>query len=349
MLILGIDTSCDDTSAAVVEDGERIISNIISNQTEIHTKYGGIVPELASRRHIEMIIPVFDEALRAAGVKLEHLSAIAVCHGPGLIGSLLVGCSFAKALCYAKNIPLVAVNHLEGHIFSAFLEKEKPSFPFIALIVSGGHTCLYRVKGFQKYRELGRTRDDAAGEAYDKVSKLLGLGYPGGPIIDKRAQDGNPDAIHFPRAYVPESLDFSFSGVKTAVLNYLKSEVRSQKSEYIEGNNPYSIFLSKNPTLINDIVASFQASVVDVLVRKTEWAVKKARIKRVTLTGGVAANSELRKRMLEMGVEREAEIFIPSVSLCTDNAAMIATAGFHHFKAGNIASLDLNPQAYMPL
>jgi N6-L-threonylcarbamoyladenine synthase len=356
MLILGIDTSCDDTSAAVVEDGKRIISNIISNQTEIHTKYGGIVPELASRRHIEMIVPVCNEVLKAAGVGLEHLSAIAVCHGPGLIGSLLVGCSFAKALCYAKQIPLVAVNHLEGHIFSAFLEETGPAFPFIALIVSGGHTCLYRVGGFQKYRELGRTRDDAAGEAYDKVSKLLGLGYPGGPVIDTRAQDGNPEAIHFPRAYVRESLDFSFSGVKTAVLNYLKSEVRnhnaevgSKNSEFQKSNNEYSLFLSKNPALINDIAASFQASVVDVLVRKTEWAIKKARIKRVTLSGGVAANSELRKRMIEMGVEREAEIFVPPVSLCTDNAAMIAAAGYYHFRAGHRASLDLNPKAYLPL
>lgn len=363
MLILGIDTSCDDTSVAVVEDGVKIISNIISSQTEIHTKYGGIVPELASRRHIEMILPVFNEALKTAGIKLEQLSAIAVCHGPGLIGSLLVGCSFAKALCYAKKIPLVAVNHLEGHIFSAFLENRKPSFPFIALIVSGGHTCLYRINGFQKYKELGRTRDDAAGEAYDKVSKLLGLGYPGGPVIDKYAKDGNSDAINFPRAYVPESLDFSFSGVKTAVLNYLKTEVRrqrtevrseksedrSQKSEVGKGIDVYSDFLPKNPSLINDISASFQASVVDVLVRKTEWAIKKVRIKRVMLTGGVASNSELRKRMLEMGVEREAEIFIPSVSLCTDNAAMIASAGYHHFKAGNLAFLDLNPQAYMPL
>jgi N6-L-threonylcarbamoyladenine synthase len=377
MLILGIDTSCDDTSAAIVEDGKTIISNITSNQTEIHTKYGGIVPELASRRHIEMIMPVFNEALTAAGVTLEHLSAIAVCHGPGLIGSLLVGCSFAKAVCYARNIPLVAVNHLEGHVFSAFLGEAKPAFPFIALIVSGGHTCLYRVNGFQKYSELGRTRDDAAGEAYDKVSKLLGLGYPGGPVIDKRAKDGNPEAIHFPRAYVPESLDFSFSGVKTAVLNYLKSEVtdqnaevrmqnakvrmkksevkmkntevRSKKSGLRENIDVYSKFLAKKPALINDIAASFQASVVDVLIRKTEWAMKKARIKRVTLSGGVASNSELRKRMQEMGVERDAEIFIPSVTLCTDNAAMIAAAGYHHFKAGNRAPLDLNPMAYLPL
>ena len=349
MLILGIDTSCDDTSAAVVENGERIISNIISSQTEIHTKYGGIVPELASRRHIEMIVPVFDEALSAAGVTLDHISAIAVCHGPGLIGSLLVGCSFAKALCYARNIPLVAVNHLEGHVFSAFLEKEKPPFPFIALIVSGGHTCLYRVNGFQKYRELGRTRDDAAGEAYDKVSKLLGLGYPGGPVIDKRAQDGNPLAIQFPRAYVPESLDFSFSGVKTAVLNYLKTEDIYKKINEI-GNPPIPpLEKGGKGGLLNDISASFQASVVDVLVRKTEWAMKKARIKRVTLTGGVAANSELRKRMHEMGVERDAEIFIPSVSLCTDNAAMIAAAGYHHFRASNRAPLDLNPMAHFPL
>jgi N6-L-threonylcarbamoyladenine synthase len=331
MLILGIDTSCDDTSASVVEDGTSIISNVISNQTEIHKKYGGIVPELASRRHIEMIWPVVDEALKTAGVTFTDLSCMAVCNGPGLIGSLLVGCSFAKALCYSKKIPLVAVNHLEGHIFSSFLADPRPQFPFIALIVSGGHTSLYRIDDFGKYKELGRTRDDAAGEAYDKVSKLLGLGYPGGPVIDKLAGEGNPGAIDFPRAYLPESLDFSFSGLKTAVLNYFKKEGFD------------------NSALMNNIAASFQASVVDVLVRKTEWALKKEQTRRVVLSGGVAANSELRKRMKEMGDEREVEIYMPSLSLCTDNAAMIAAAGYHHFKSGHRAGTDLNPVAYLPL
>ena len=217
MNLLGIDTSCDDTSAAVVSGSGLILSSIVSSQTEIHKRYGGIVPELASRMHIEMIWPVVDEALGAANVSLDAVHAVAVCHGPGLIGSLLVGCGFAKALSYARNIPLVAVNHLEGHIFSAFLEQEKPEFPFLSLIASGGHTSLYIVRSFGLYEELGRTRDDAAGEAYDKVSKLLGLGYPGGPLIDRMARDGNAEAFDFPVPICLNRLTYSFSGLKTAV------------------------------------------------------------------------------------------------------------------------------------
>jgi len=344
MLILGIDTSCDDTAAAVVENGVKIISNIVSSQTDIHKKYGGIVPELASRRHIEMILPVADEALKAAGAGLEDISAVAVCHGPGLIGSLLVGCSFAKALCFSKNIPLLAVNHLEGHTFSCFLEEPHPIFPFISLIASGGHTSLYRVDGFGKYRELGRTRDDAAGEAYDKVSKLLGLGYPGGPVIDKLASEGNPKAIDFPRPYLPESFDFSFSGLKTAVR--MRMQDTGCKIQDKKIMNPESCIVHHE---IKDIAASFQECMVDVLVRKTEWAIKKEGLRRVTLSGGVSANSELRKRMKEMGDEAETEIFIPSINLCTDNAAMIASAGYHHFLNKNFAGIDLNPKAYLPL
>lgn len=338
MNILGIDTSCDDTSASVVADGEHILSNIVSSQSDIHRKYGGIVPELASRRHIEMIVPVVDEALNAAGVSLSDINAIAVCHGPGLIGSLLVGCGFAKAVGYSKNIPIVAVNHLEGHMYSVFLEKRKPEFPLLSLIVSGGHTSIYIVNGFRQYMELGRTRDDAAGEAFDKVSKLLGLGYPGGPVIDRLARDGNPKAFDFPRAYVSESFDFSFSGLKTSVRNTVVSlELNPLFTKGREGG------------IVKNIAASFQSAVVDVLVRKMEWAIVKKGIRRIVLSGGVSANSGLRRRMEEMADKREVELYLPSVSLCTDNAAMIAAAGYHHFIAGNIAGMDLNPKAYLPL
>lgn len=328
MLVLGIDTSCDDTSAALLEitDGRaRIVSNIVSNQSEIHSKYGGIVPELASRRHIEMIWPVVREAM--GGAVLEEIKAVSVCLGPGLIGSLLVGCSFAKSMCYASGVPLVAVNHLEGHLLSAFLDGQEPEFPFLSLIVSGGHTCLYKVDGYMQYTELGRTRDDAAGEAYDKVSKLLGLGYPGGPEIDRLAKEGDPKAVKLPRAYMPQTLDFSFSGLKTAV----------------------RLALQKNSVRAEDMAASFQASVVDVLVRKTEWAIKKHQIRRVSLSGGVAANSALRQRMSEMAKERDVTLYLPPAYLCTDNAAMIALAGYHRFAAGERAGLDLNPKAYLPL
>lgn len=329
MLILGIDTSCDDTSASLLDcsdDGISILTNIVSGQSDIHVKYGGIVPELASRHHLEMIWPVVKEAL--AGRNLEDLSAVAVCQGPGLIGSLLVGCSFAKAVCHAKKIPLVAVNHLEGHINSVFLEERKPDFPFLTLIASGGHTSLYKVSDYLKYEEIGATRDDAAGEAYDKISKLMGLGYPGGPEIDRRAKDGNPRAIELPRAYLPDTLDFSFSGLKTAVRLALK-------------NHP--------DISADDLSASFQSAVVDVLVRKCEWAVRKHRIKRITISGGVAANSELRRRMSELASLKEVEVYMPSVKFCTDNAAMIAVSAYFRFKAGIIAGLDLNPKAYLPL
>ncbi len=337
MLILGIDTSCDDTSAAVVEDGRKILSNIVSNQSDIHARYGGIVPELASRRHIEMIVPVVDEALKQADISFKNLAAVAVCNGPGLIGSLLIGCSFAKALCYSRDVPLIAVNHLEGHLLSVFLENTSPEFPFLSLIVSGGHTSLHLAEDYGRYVELGRTRDDAAGEAYDKVSKLLGLGYPGGPAIDRLADKGDPKAIDFPRAYLPNSLDFSFSGLKTAVLQFLK------KQDLL--NRP----LSPDSVVLHDIAASFQAAVVDVLVRKTEWAVKSSWIKRVAMSGGVSANSGLRGKMLDMGRRKGVGVFVPSLALCTDNAAMIAAAGHHRFLKKEFSGLDLNPRAYLSL
>jgi N6-L-threonylcarbamoyladenine synthase len=333
MLILGIDTSCDDTSAAVVRNGVEILSNVVSSQTEIHQKYGGIVPELASRRHIEMIWPVVDEALRSASLTLNDIEAIAVCHTPGLIGSLLVGCGFAKAVSFAASIPLVAVHHLEGHIFASFLEGNSPSFPFVALTVSGGHTSLYYVEAFGSYRELGRTLDDAAGEAYDKVAKLLGLTYPGGPLIDALATKGNPKAFDFPRAYLPDTFDFSFSGLKTAVRNVVQKQYLGFKESF-----PLSF--------LQDVAASFQAAVIDVLARKIVLAVADCGVKHVVLSGGVAANRALRAHMVEVAEEHKFTLHIPSARLCADNAAMIAAAGYHHFCAGHLADLDLNPRAH---
>jgi N6-L-threonylcarbamoyladenine synthase len=327
MLILGIDTSCDDTAASVVEDGRRIISNVISNQNHIHEKYGGIVPELASRRHIEMIWPVVNEAISLAQVNFQDISAIAVTHGPGLIGSLLIGVCFAKSLAYVNNLPMVAVNHLEGHIHSIFLEAS-PDFPFIALVVSGGHTSIYQVNGFGQYTEIGRTRDDAAGEAYDKVAKLLGFGYPGGPIIDKMASKGNPHAIAFPRANLGKSFDFSFSGLKTAVLNHIKKFPESKKE---------------------DIAASFQEAVVDVLTERTIDLCTTRGIKRLVLSGGVSANHRLRETVKRRALENDIAVFLPSLALCTDNAAMIAAAGYHHLLEGKFADFSLNPKAYLPL
>lgn len=333
MIILGIDTSCDDTSVAVL-DNRKILSNIVSSQIKFHSKYGGIVPEIASRKHIEWIWNVTDKALEEANVTIKDIELVAVCNGPGLIGSLLVGLCFAKALSYASEKPIIGVNHLEGHIQAVFLEEKYPGFPFLCLIVSGGHTSLYRVDDFGKYKELGRTRDDAAGEAYDKVAKMLGLGYPGGPIIDVLAKDGNTEKFNFPRPYLHGSLDFSFSGLKTAV------KVLLRDLGYEEGSVPEEIK--------KDIAASFQASVVDVLIEKVKWAVASEKLERVVITGGVAANSELRRRA-EMLKQEGLEIFLPSKALCTDNAAMIAISGYHRFLRGERSDLYLNAKAYMPL
>lgn len=328
MLILGIDTSCDDTAVSVVENGKKILSNMVSNQNEIHEKYGGIVPEIASRKHIEMIWPVTEEALKKAGISLNNISAIAVCYGPGLIGSLLVGVCFAKSLAFTNGKPLVAVNHLEGHIFSSLLEEPVPEFPFIALVVSGGHTSIYRIDGFGKYTELGRTVDDAAGEAFDKVAKLLGLGYPGGPFIDALSQEGNPEAIYFPRAQLERVYDFSFSGLKTAVLTYLKKNQKFRKE---------------------DVAASFVSAAIEVLIFKSIRAAKEEGIDKIVLSGGVSANSALRAQLQDRAGKQKIKVYLPSPSLCTDNAAMIASAGFFHAQKKNLAGFDLNPKACLPL
>lgn len=327
MLILGIDTSCDDTAAAIVENGRRIISNVISNQNKIHEKYGGIVPELASRRHIEMIWPVVSEVFINASVSFKDISAVSVTYAPGLIGSLLVGVCFAKSLSFVNSVPLVAVNHLEGHIFSPFLEHD-PKFPFIALIASGGHTSIYVVSGYGNYTEIGRTRDDAAGEAYDKVAKLLGFGYPGGPIIEDLARNGDPFAIDFPRSKLQDSFDFSFSGLKTAVLYHIR-------------NNPY--------VRKEDVAASFQSAVTDVLVDRVREVSEKNKICHVALSGGVSANSAIRHAFTATAEKHNWELYLPSRHLCTDNAAMIASAGYYRFKRGETADMSLNPVAYLPL
>jgi N6-L-threonylcarbamoyladenine synthase len=327
MLILGIDTSCDDTSAAVVENGRKILSNTVSNQNEIHQKYGGIVPELASRRHIEMIWPVVDEALSSTSLDFSDLSAISVTHAPGLIGSLLVGVCFAKSIAFVNNTPLVSVNHLEGHIFSIFLEHT-PKFPFIALIVSGGHTSIYVVSDYGNYSEMCRTRDDAAGEAYDKAAKLLGFSYPGGPFIDSLASKGDPYAIAFPRAKFQDNLDFSFSGLKTAVLYHINKNPESRKE---------------------DVAASFQAAVIDVLINRVSEISDKKNILNVALSGGVSANSAIRNAFKHKAAEKGWELYLPSRHLCTDNAAMIASAGYYRFMRGETADMSLNPKAFLPL
>lgn len=325
-LLMAIETSCDETAVAILENGERLRSNIISSQVDIHRKFGGVVPEIASRHHLEQVNMLIELALEEAGITKQELSALAVTYGPGLVGALLVGVSTAKALAYSLNLPLVKVNHIEGHIYANWLVRPELEFPLLCLIVSGGHTALVMMTGHGQYRTLGQTQDDAVGEAYDKVARTMGLGYPGGPAVDKLAREGKPDAISLPRAWLGEgSYDFSFSGLKTAVLNHLNRA--AQKGEQVN---------------TADLAASFQSSVVEVLVEKTLRAARDNGIKTVVLAGGVAANSMLRE-CLRQGCNREGiSLFYPPVEYCTDNAAMIACAGYYRYLKGERADLYLN-------
>jgi len=335
MLVLAIETSCDDTACAVLKDGKQILSNVVSSQTSVHQKYGGVVPELASRKHLEWIVPVVKEALEEAKIRLKDVEGISVTNGPGLMGSLLVGLSFAKSLSFATGIPFVGVNHIEGHLSAIFLEEKVPRFPFVGLVVSGGHTSLYRVDGFGKLKRLGATRDDAAGEAFDKVAKLLGLGYPGGPMIDELSRKGDRKAIRFPRPVAAKhSFDFSFSGLKTAVVNYVRTNPE-----------PPGVYPER---ILRDLAASFQEAVVEVLVRKTFQAAEHEGLKRVVLCGGVAANRRLREAMIEASHEK-IKVFVPRAPLCTDNAAMIAVAGHACLERGIRSSLDLDAFSSLPL
>ena len=330
MLLLAIESSCDETAAAVLQDGINLLSSVVDSQIQVHSPYGGVVPELASRRHIETVYPVVDQALKQAAIRLDQLDAIAVTQGPGLIGSLLIGMSFAKAIAYVENSPCIGVNHMAGHLLSVFLGENHPGFPYLALVASGGHSSIYLVDDPLSFKQIGQTRDDAAGEAFDKVAKLLDLGYPGGPIISERAEKGNPEAINFPRAWLEtDSLDFSFSGVKTAVVNYVNK--CKQKEEELH---------------IPDICASFQEAVADVLIEKTIRAAKKSGVSRVVLAGGVGANQRLREHLTKRGQDENISVFLPPKHFCTDNAAMIAIAGYHLFSNNQYESGSLNMDVY---
>lgn len=326
VIVLGIETSCDETSAAVVKNGREVLSNVISSQVSLHQKYGGVVPEIASRKHVELVLPVINQAVEEAGISLNDVDLVGVTYGPGLVGALLVGLSAAKGLAFALNKPFVGVHHIEGHIAANYLDHEDLEPPFICLVVSGGHSHIVYVEDYDKFEIMGQTRDDAAGEAFDKVARAIGLGYPGGPLIDKAAKTGNSKAIDFPRVYFDDgSLDFSFSGLKTAVLNYLNNLEQKEQQ--------YSI---------NDVSASFQQAVVDVLVSNTIKAAKRRNVGNIALAGGVAANSALREQLKNSAVGSGFNIYYPSIILCTDNAAMIACAAYYEFKKGNLSDISLN-------
>lgn len=337
MHLLGIDTSCDDTSAAVLKDGNIVLSNIINSQIKLHNPYGGVVPELASREHVRNIVPVVDEALSRAGVKITDIDGIAVTIGPGLVGSLLVGLYFAKALSYVNDIPMIAVNHLEGHILSILLEDSIPSFPFTALTVSGGHTSIYYVKNPGDYQLLGQTLDDAAGEAFDKVAKVLGLGYPGGGIIEKMSRSGQADAINFPRAYLSDdSYDFSFSGLKTSVSLYI------DKWRKLDNKSPLK-------PGIEDIAASFQEAIFDVLISKLVRAGLETNVSSVVLAGGVACNKTLREKLKKEAEKHGIEVFYPEPGFCTDNGAMIALSGYYRMINGEYADQSIDVRSRYPI
>ena len=326
VLILAIESSCDETAAAVVKNGREVLSNVINTQIAIHTEYGGVVPEIASRKHIENINPVIRKALEDAGVTLDDIDAIGVTYGPGLVGALLVGVAEAKAIAFAKNKPLVGVHHIEGHISANYVENKELEPPFVALVVSGGHTHLVKVNDYGEYEIVGRTRDDAAGEAFDKVARAIGLGYPGGPKIDKLAKEGNPDAIEFPRAHVDDApYDFSFSGIKSAVLNYINSANMQGK----EINRA-------------DVAASFQKAVVDALVSRAVRLTKECGMDKLAIAGGVASNSALRAAVQEECTKNNISFYSPSPILCTDNAAMIGAAAYYEYIKGVRHGYDLN-------
>lgn len=326
VLILAIESSCDETAAAVVKNGREVLSNIISSQIALHTVYGGVVPEIASRKHIEKINQVIEAALKEADVSLQDITAIAVTYGPGLVGALLVGVSTAKAISLASGLPLIGVHHIEGHINANYIENKELEPPFICLVASGGHSHLVVVKDYGEYEILGKTRDDAAGEAFDKVARAIGLGYPGGPKIDKVSREGNADAIHFPRAKVVDSeYDFSFSGLKSAVLNYLNS-----------------CEMKGIPVCQADVAASFQKAVVDVLVEHSMHAAEQYGLKKFAIAGGVASNTSLREAFARECAAREIEFYCPSPIFCTDNAAMIGVAGYYEYCKGVRHGYDLN-------